>query len=330
MQNQTTQQKQDFKAKGVEADINDYATLGKFGEPSSQEDYKAAVALIESKLDKMNPVSAVFAVNMGSNVPQLHIDARGPGKAKMSTHDTKSTSIGQDAPVAKVYVRPSAVQRFVDGIMDARYAQFFGHLFIEGPTRVGIKFVDSLVPFENIHPVLDKARLDQLPRPTEDMNQVKRDLKNWGYGMIKNALTPSELQKLQVRLRDQAQGEVDAGVAFFDGGETKPNQRLWCLHNKGQEFIDLLDQNKAIKEMVPNFLGDDAILFSYTANIAKPGGSAMALHTDQLAVSGVLNPSSPTKLTPSDPTTHEASRFRPQLHVLPHGQLVIPAVESIC
>jgi hypothetical protein len=78
-------------------------------------------------------------------------------------------------------------------------------------------------------------------------------------------------------------------VGSFDGGETKPNQRLWCLHNKGQEFIDLLDFNKVIKELVPENLGDDAILFSYTANIAKPGNTPMYLHTDQISVSQFLD-----------------------------------------
>lgn len=269
-----------FKAKGAVADVNDYASLGKFGEPCADDEYEKAVSLIGSKLDLMGPVHALFMVNLGSNHPEILIDARGGDKTTLSRGDGELES-----SVPKVYVRASTIERFVDGLMDARYAQLFGHIFIVGPTRVGIKFVDALTPFPNIHPTLDRTTLDRLPKPTEDMEQVKTDLKDWGYGLVKNALTSSELQKLQTRLREQARGEVDAGVAFFDGGETKPNQRLWCLHNKGQEFIDLLDTNKVIKELVPKFLGEDAILFSYTANIARPGGSPMALHSDQLAVS---------------------------------------------
>lgn len=71
---------------------------------------------------------------------------------------------------------------------------------------------------------------------------------------------------------EQAKGEADAGIGFFDGGEKKPNQRVWCFPNKGQEFIELLN-NKTIDDFVPEFLGDDAILFSYTANIARPGNT---------------------------------------------------------
>ena len=50
------------------------------------------------------------------------------------------------------------------------------------------------------------------------------------------------------------------------------------------QFIDLLETNKAIGDFVPDFLGDDAILFSYTANIARPGNTPMHLHTDQITI----------------------------------------------
>jgi ectoine hydroxylase-related dioxygenase (phytanoyl-CoA dioxygenase family) len=59
---------------------------------------------------------------------------------------------------------------------------------------------------------------------------------------------------------------------------------VWCLPNKGQEFIDLLEHNRTIDDFVPDFLGDDAILFSYTANIARPGNTPMHMHTDQITI----------------------------------------------
>jgi hypothetical protein len=279
----TTETRSTLKAQGVTADTNQYADLGKFSEPSLEGDYQQAVKLIESKLDGMAIVGSLFRVNLGSNQPDLEIDARGSGRASMIIlPDTGESS------TTKLYIRPNTIQRFIDGLMDARYAFIWGHIFVKGTTRVAIKFVDVLTGFEAIHPKLDRAILDQLPQPTEDIAQVKRDLKKWGYGLVKNALSPDELQKLQKRLKDQAKGEAEAGVGSFDGGESKPNQRLWCLHNKGQEFIDLLDYNKVIKELVPENLGDDAILFSYTANIAKPGNTPMHLHTDQISVSHYL------------------------------------------
>jgi hypothetical protein len=272
-----------LRAKGVKADINRYASLDKFAQASEDEDYNKAVSLIRSKLDKISPVKALFVVNLGSNQAELLIDARSGGQASMSRYSSQPAS--EEGLLTKVYVRPTSIERFVDGVMDARYAQTFGHVFIDGSNRVGIKFIDGLTPFRNVHPTLDRTSLTKLPKPTEELRQAHQDLKDWGYCLIKDALTPGELQKLQVRLRDQARAEAEAGIGFFDGGEGKPNQRLWCLHNKGQEFIDLLDSNRVIKEFVPKFLGDDAILFSYTANIARPGSSPMYLHNDQLAVS---------------------------------------------
>jgi hypothetical protein len=194
----------------------------------------------------------------------------------------------EEALDAAVRIKPVMIQRFVDGLMEARYALNYGHVHVDGPTRVGTKFVDALTPFGAVHPKLDRSKLDRLPKPTEDIEQVKRDLKEWGYGLVKNALTPDELQKLTKRLMDQAKGEVDAGVGFFDGGEAQPNQRVWNLPNKGEEFLDLLDTNKVIKDYVPEFLGEDAILFSYTANIARPGNTPMHLHTDQITVGNSL------------------------------------------
>ncbi|OAP59586.1 hypothetical protein AYL99_06884 [Fonsecaea erecta] len=273
-----------LKALGAAADINQNANLAKFTEPSPEEDYQNAVQQIENKLDKMEVIDALFIVNLGSNHPGLLIDARSPGRASMSKiTDRQQENLASSA--ADLYVRPHMIQRFVDGVMDARYALNWGHIFAVGATRVAIKFVDVLTGFEAIHPRLDRTIVDQLPRPTEDVGQVQQDLKRWGYGFVKNALSPGELQKLHKRLMDQARGEAEAGVGFFDGGENMPNQRLWCLHNKGQEFIDLLDHNKVLKQFLPPHLGDDAILFSYTANIARPGNSPMYLHTDQLTAS---------------------------------------------
>lgn len=57
---------------------------------------------------------------------------------------------------------------------------------------------------------------------------------------------------LRERLLDQAKGESDAGIGYFDGGEKKVNQSVWCLPNKGQEFIDLLEKNKRIDDEVPD------------------------------------------------------------------------------
>ncbi|RVX65838.1 hypothetical protein B0A52_10295 [Exophiala mesophila] len=268
-----------LKVKGKAADVSKNANLDKFNQPVPQLEYDRAVDLIQSKLNNMALVAASLTLNLGPNHPELLIDARKTPAtlAKVSSEHSKEVD-------AEVYIKPVMIKRFVDGLMDARYALNWGHIFLlSGPTRIGVKFVDALTPFNAIHPKLDRLNLGELPKPTVDIEQVKRDLDVWGYGFVKNALSPEEIKRLRTRLLEQAKGEADEGIGHFDGGEARPNQRVWCLPNKGQEFLDLLD-NKTIDDVVPDFLGDDAILFSYTANIARPGNTPMHMHTDQITI----------------------------------------------
>lgn len=69
----------------------------------------------------------------------------------------------------------------------------------------------------------------------------------------------------------------------MDGGVHAPNQRIWTIINKGQEFHDLLE-HPLIDAIVPDFLDDNYLLHSYSANVARPGNTAMVLHTDQTAI----------------------------------------------
>ncbi|KIW81671.1 hypothetical protein Z517_04697 [Fonsecaea pedrosoi CBS 271.37] len=276
-----TLQPSSLKIKGKRADLDKHVNLAKFSTDVPKADYDRAVELIRSKLDNMSLVAARLSLTLGPNHPPLLIDAR----ASPATLDVITNGEIPEDVDAQVYITAVMIKRFVDGLMDARYALNWGHIFmLTGPTRVGVKFVDALTPFNAVHPKLDRLDLKELPKPTEDIEQVKRDLDVWGYGFVKNALTPEEVRVLRKRLMDQAQGEADAGIGFFDGGEKKPNQRIWCLPNKGKEFIDLLENNKTIQDVVPDFLGDDAILFSYTANIARPGNTPMHMHTDQITI----------------------------------------------
>lgn len=96
-------------------------------------------------------------------------------------------------------------------------------------------------------------------------------------------MTPEQLVIMKKAVQEQAAGEREAGIAQVDGGANGPNQRLWTLVNKGDDFLDLLN-HPIIDEMIPWFLGEHAIITTYTANIARPGNVPMQLHTDQVAV----------------------------------------------
>lgn len=167
--------------------------------------------------------------------------------------------------------------------MDVRYAHHFNQIQSSGDPRLGVKFAVLLSPVQpRTPPALSSYA--RLPEPTTDIAQVKRDLREFGYGFVKDALSPQQLSTLQKRLSDQAAGEVSSGQAYFDGG---PNQRIWNLPNKGQEFLDLLE-HPLVETFVPEFLGDGYHLSSYTANINRPGSKGMGMHTDQITINPAI------------------------------------------
>jgi len=144
---------------------------------------------------------------------------------------------------------------------------------------------------------------ENLPKPTTDLDRAKADIDEFGYCLLANALNSEQITALRNRIEEQAIAEKQQSLAFEDGGPTQQwgmfrdedgrirpkafreenggvNQRVWMLANKGKIFLDLLTHTKA-KELVSYVLGEEYLLSSYTANIAKPGGVAMDLHTDQ-------------------------------------------------
>ncbi len=142
-----------------------------------------------------------------------------------------------------------------------------------------------------------------LPTATANIEQAKLDIEEFGYCLIANALEPDEVAAALKRLKEQAAAELELGAAFEDGGPKQQwgaftdkkgrlkqqaytataggvNQRVWMLVNKGRIFCKILS-TPSVRAVVDHVLGDDYLLSSYSANIAKPGGAPMNLHTDQ-------------------------------------------------
>ncbi len=140
-------------------------------------------------------------------------------------------------------------------------------------------------------------------QPTRDLGLAKRDLAQHGYCLVADVLQAEQLVELKLRIRQQALAEQRLGIAFRDGGMGQTdldekghyrndrgnagrenskgiNQRVFFLTNKGQCFRDLII-HPLVEDLVGYQLGDEFILSTYTANIAKKGGARMGLHTDQ-------------------------------------------------
>ncbi|WP_416897897.1 MAG: phytanoyl-CoA dioxygenase family protein [Minwuia sp.] len=141
---------------------------------------------------------------------------------------------------------------------------------------------------------------ESLPEPTTDLVRAKRDLSDHGYCLVADALEPVLLKETAERLAAQARAEDGMGLSFRDGGVNQKvvddygnmlpdafssarggiNQRVWNLVNKGRCFRDLVI-HPLVDELVGHVLGDAFILSNHSANIARPGGVRMGLHTDQ-------------------------------------------------
>jgi ectoine hydroxylase-related dioxygenase (phytanoyl-CoA dioxygenase family) len=116
-----------------------------------------------------------------------------------------------------------------------------------------------------------------LPRPTRDVTRAFEDLERFGYAILEGALDHDRVAALRARVVEQARGEDAQGIGFHDG---KANQRIWVLPNKGRIFRDLM-LDPLVDTFMGRLLGKDFLLSSLTANIARPGGAPMYLHTDQ-------------------------------------------------
>ena len=147
---------------------------------------------------------------------------------------------------------------------------------------------------------------NDLPQPTTDLALAKANLDDFGYCLVADALTEEEVLGLRRRLEAQAAAEKQRGLAHEDAGPNQSgvNQRVWFLVNKGQVFRDLLLRN-VVHELVGHVLGDEFLLSSFTANIAKPGG-VMGMHTDQWWMPRPVQPGCPS----IKPGSITSARFR--------------------
>jgi ectoine hydroxylase-related dioxygenase (phytanoyl-CoA dioxygenase family) len=124
-----------------------------------------------------------------------------------------------------------------------------------------------------------------LPPITTDLEVAKAHLDEYGLARLGNALSIDEVAALRTRLLDQAAAEVAQGKSYHDGSSDLtaaggPNQRIWNLINKGRVFHSIPTSPRVLA-LVKHMLGDDVLLSSITANIARRSGTPMMIHTDQ-------------------------------------------------
>ena len=217
-----------------------------------------------------------------------------------------SDSVPSDSSATVSFsVTPRIMARFLNGTMEPRTALLYGRMPFSGRVESAVCMLDELAGkrfprqehFTDVPP----------PAPTTDLILRRNQLHEYGYCITKDALSREQLETLRKRLDDQAAAELAAGTAYEDGGRganeeargyrgddeaidkpeseaIAPNQRVWLLHNKGKEFLDLLD-NPIIDELVCNYLEEDFPWISnFSANIVRAGGEPQFLHSDQNSI----------------------------------------------
>ena len=197
------------------------------------------------------------------------------------------------------------LSRIMNGVVEPRNGLLYGWMTFKGQLESGIRLCDELAG--NRFPRQENFSDHALPEPTKDWDLARHQLRDYGYCIVKDAISQEQLQALRIRLDDQAAAELEAGIAFLDGGRgaskerrgnrgddelsdeassdvIAPSQRVWLLHNKGKAFLDLME-NPIFEEIVADYLDEDHPLAAiYSANNVGPGAEAQFLHQDQSGV----------------------------------------------
>lgn len=123
-----------------------------------------------------------------------------------------------------------------------------------------------------------------LPKPTKDIDQLRRDMLQWGYCKVEDAVASGPAAALLTRVLEQAEGERLAGIAQ----KTPSGQNINCCVNKGACFAGLIEHDPSVvqggavvEQLLSEAMGPNWICTSLIAAISLRGGVPQALHQDQ-------------------------------------------------
>ncbi|HVA79641.1 MAG TPA: phytanoyl-CoA dioxygenase family protein, partial [Candidatus Binataceae bacterium] len=139
---------------------------------------------------------------------------------------------------------------------------------------------------------IDLSRLTVLAYPphTEDLEQAKAHIDEYGMCIVSNVLCAQEVATIDQRLKEQAAGEAagnlgtivrgDEGFGIRAAREAKVSRLVWNLVNKGECFLPLVDHPKTLP-LIQHILGERILLGSIGAHMNGSGNEMMPLHQDQ-------------------------------------------------
>ena len=124
-----------------------------------------------------------------------------------------------------------------------------------------------------------------LPVATTDWDRVKADVREFGYGIVKDVLSPETVREMRAVLTREIEKEEQAGrikESYTDRDAT--NRRLSILIDRHPLFRDLVDHPMAMEMasdlLGPTYLDEPYQLHGLSANVTRPGGRDMGIHGD--------------------------------------------------
>jgi ectoine hydroxylase-related dioxygenase (phytanoyl-CoA dioxygenase family) len=123
------------------------------------------------------------------------------------------------------------------------------------------------------------------PTATTDRDQVKADVAKFGYGIVKDALTPEQVRSMRAVLSAEIEKEEKAGnikESYTD--RDSANRRLSILMDRHPCFRDLVEDPMALDMasfiLGPSYLNEPFLLHGLSANVTRPGSRDMGIHGD--------------------------------------------------
>lgn len=120
---------------------------------------------------------------------------------------------------------------------------------------------------------------------TIDLTRASQDLLEKGWAVVPSLLSPEELAAARTALEGAVATMREHGLTTH-ASSVDPNDanvRVYSLPSWDPLFTEML-RHPVARALVAALIGPEAIVSSFTANIAYPGSGSMKIHSDQSLV----------------------------------------------
>ena len=135
--------------------------------------------------------------------------------------------------------------------------------------------------------IRNTSDIDYLPKPSADEAQLEADFVRWGYCLVKDAMSPEQIQAQVDRLTEQAEAEKRLKASIM----TSRNETAQLVNNlvlKGDVFRDAVEFKESaaqrgplVDRLLTKVMGEGFGLGCAHGSIVHQGGGLQELHIDQ-------------------------------------------------